>query len=92
MTDRYTSLRFAHIGEMTVGGDRLLPVEWVMIARWDFSAGGEEFCLEYLDTAAEIAGEDAHFKTEEEAEQHAAAEFGVRPDDWRDGHPRAASA
>ena len=77
MPHRYTPLRHARIGEATVSGDRLLPVEWVMLARWEFSAGDNEFCVEYLDAAGETAGDDAHFRAEEDAERHAAAEFGL---------------
>ena len=73
-------------------GDRLLPVEWVMIARWEFASGLTEFCVEYLDASGETAGEDVHLRSEQEAEQHAAAEFGVVHSDWRGGHPTPASA
>jgi hypothetical protein len=87
VTSRYTPLRHAHIGETRVGGDRLLPIEWVMLARWDFGPKGTEYCVEFLDAATEIAGEDAHFPTEEEAEQHAMSEFGLSVAEWRDGPP-----
>jgi hypothetical protein len=92
VSHRYTPLRYARVGEATVSGDRLLPVEWVMLARWEFSSGDDEFCVEYLDAAGETAGDVAHFPAVEEAEQHATAEFGLASDDWRDGHPNAASA
>jgi hypothetical protein len=92
VSQRYTPLRHARVGEAEVSGDRLLPVEWVVLARWEFGTGVTEFCVEYLDAAAEIAGKDAHFHSEEEAERHAASEFGLVPDDWRDGHPSEAAS
>ncbi len=87
MTHRYTPLRDAHIGETSVSGDRLLPVEWVMLASWDLGPKGTEYCVEFFDAATEIAGEDTHFPTEEEAERHALSQFDLSAAEWRDGPP-----
>ena len=83
----YAPLRHAHVGETAIHGDRLLPVEWVQLSRWDHASGVIEYCVEYLDGACEIAGEDVSFDSLEAAERHAATEFGLRSDDWRDGVP-----
>ncbi len=83
----YTPLRNTHIGETSVTGDRLLPVELVLLAKWDFGPKGTEYCVEFLDAATENAGEDAHFAAEEEAERHALSEFGLSDAEWREGPP-----
>jgi hypothetical protein len=83
----YTPLRHAHVGETAIHGDRLLPVEWVLLSRWHHESGAIEYCVEYLDGACEIAGKDASFDSLADAERHAAAEFSVGPDDWHDGFP-----
>ncbi len=87
---RYVPLRYARVGETGISGDRLLPVEWVMLSRWDFDTTETHFCVEYLDSSVQIAGEDTVFRTEQEAERHAIAEFHLAQPEWRDGVPRPA--
>ena len=73
-----------------MSGDHLLPVEWVLLARWDFEEADTHFCIEYLDSACEIAAEDDYFVTEEAAVRHAEATFALAQ--WREGVPPRASA
>ena len=89
MSLAYTPLRHAYVGESGVRRDRVMPVEWVMVSRWNPRPQGVEFCVEFLDACGEVAGDDACFRTEQDAERYAAAEFGLTPEDWRDGAPQA---
>jgi hypothetical protein len=34
-------------------GDRLLPVEWLLLSRWDHDSGAIKYCVEYLDMESE---------------------------------------
>lgn len=83
----YTPLRHAHIGEKEIHADRLLPVEWVMLSRWDHDSGVVEFCLEYLDDRTETAADDDSFESLEDAEHYATVRFNLSADDWCDGTP-----
>jgi hypothetical protein len=74
----YAPLRHAHVGETAIRGDRLLPVEWVQLSRWDQESGAIQYCVEYLDGACEIAREDVNIDSLEEAERYPATEFGLR--------------
>ena len=74
----YTPLRHAYVGETKIHGDRLLPVEWVMLNRWDHDSGDIEFCVEYLDRASEIAAQDESFDSLAAAERYATEEFQPR--------------
>jgi hypothetical protein len=85
----YTPLRYAFVGEQEAHGERLLPVAWVVLSRWDHDSGEVEFCVEYLDRAAEVAGEDESFKSLADAERHASERFSIEPHAWREGMPSA---
>jgi len=85
----YTPLRHAHVGESDIHRDQLLPVEWVMLSRWDHDSGATEYCVEYLDRQTQIAAEDDSFDTLAEAERHAVKQFNLPADDWHDGVPPA---
>ncbi len=71
-------------------GDHLLPVEWVLLARWDFEDADRHFCVEYLDAAGETAAEDDYFVSERDAGRHAEAKFPLA--EWHEGVPPHPSA
>lgn len=83
----YPPLRHAHIGEKEIHCDRLMPVEWVVLGRFDHDSGVVEFCVEYLDDRTEIAAEDDSSGSLVDAEHYASGQFGLSADDWRDGAP-----
>ena len=56
---------------------------FVAIARWEYD-DKREWCLEYWERRGE-AGADKCFPSEGEAMRQAEQEFGLKPDDWRDG-------
>lgn len=89
---RYTPLRYAHVGETDVAGGRPLPVEWVMLARWEFEAAEPHYCVEYVDAAGETAADDDCFGTEEEASRHTVRALRLAGPEWHDGVPPWASA
>jgi hypothetical protein len=72
----YTCLRHAPLG---------LPdgLEWVAIGYWEYD-GVREWCVEYWD-ARGVVTDDSCFETEAEAQACADREFGLKPEDWRDG-------
>ena len=69
----------------------LLPVESVLLAQWRFCGGATEYCTEYLDDVSETTGEDEVFRTQQQAQSDAIAEFDLQRPQWRDGVPLAAS-
>jgi hypothetical protein len=52
----YTPLRYARVGEANSSGDRVRPVEWVVLGRWDLSSGTVQFGVELSDDRAGDAG------------------------------------
>ena len=57
---------------------------WVAVARWRFSDGSTQWCLEYWEDRGE-AGRDADVPDEASAVQRAREQFGVGAEDWRPG-------
>ena len=71
----YTALRHARVENS--------HIVWVAIGHWVFD-DFEEWCVEYWDTHGAMA-DDSCFATEVEAQRCAEREFGIKPEEWRDG-------
>ncbi len=89
--ERFHWLRHAYIGRDSTTSPEVLGTERVAVFRESDLDGTFSYGVEHLDTDFNEIRPDEFFPTEEEAQTHAEAEYGLRAGDWREGSARDAT-
>jgi hypothetical protein len=90
--ERFLWLRHAYVGRDSTSPPHELDTEWVGLFRETEIDGGVSYGVEHLDKLFNEICPDEFFPTDARAQGYAEAEYELRPEDWREGRARDASA